>query len=114
MPRLMRRVAIGLAATLGLALVVAGALEIWLDYAPYAPTILWRGTPEQIQAAGRKAAEADLAAGRPRVAIAGTEDPGPVGYPPDSCALVASLPRVPLPIGCTRRLAIEAVDYALG
>ena len=91
-----------------LAVVVCAGCELWHDYTP---TILWRGTDENIQAAAREAAHADIAAGSLRVAISGTDDPAPYGIPQASWPLVRSYPTLDLPSGCTARLAREGRLY---
>ncbi len=57
-------------------------------------------------------AEADIAAGRPRVCYAGTNGTRPVGVPAESLDLVRRLPRLPLPSGCTDPLAVPAIRFA--
>jgi len=78
----------------------------------YAPVLL-TGTPEDIRAAATKASKADIAAGHPRIALAGTEDGAqPLGVPDEALPLVAKLPQIVLPSGCTHPLAGEAMIYA--
>ncbi len=89
-----------------------GGCGLW--HIPYrTPLVLWYGTPDEIRAAGRKDAERDIAAGHPRVALAGTEDGAqPLGVPDEALPLVARLRKIELPSGCTNPLAGEAMTYA--
>jgi hypothetical protein len=57
-------------------------------------------------------AQADIAAGKPRVAYTGGFACWAVGVPPEDIELVKNLPRVPLPCGCTAPLLEPARIYA--
>ena len=63
--------------------------------------------------AAERAARQDIAAGRPRIYIAGTRASTEVGVEADDRALVARLPRdSSLPVGCTSPSAADAVGFA--
>jgi hypothetical protein len=78
------------------------------------PLVLSHGSDGEVEAEAVRIARADLAAGRPRVCLAGTIGTAPVGIPPDSFESVRGLPRFSLPRGCTRRLAVPSGNLPPG
>jgi hypothetical protein len=76
------------------------------------PSVLRKGTNEQLDAEALRVAKEDVAAGRPRVAYAGTVASGPVGVPAESLELVSKLPKFSLPSGCMEPMAFRSMRFA--
>jgi len=76
------------------------------------PSILRTGSPREIRTAAKADARADIAAGEPRVAYTGGFACWAVGIPDECGELVKSLPKVPLPCGCSHPLLGSATIYA--
>lgn len=96
------------------AAILALALPLYLtsEHTPKGPPVLASGDDAQIRLAAVADARADIAAGHPRVAYAGTIGVWPVGIPDEHLHLVKNLSEVPLPNGCTDSLALRAQVYA--
>ena len=76
------------------------------------PPILKTGSDAEIRADAVRAARADMAAGKPRVAFSGGIASWPIGIPQEHWHLVERLPKVPLPSGCTVPYLAQASVYA--
>jgi hypothetical protein len=79
---------------------------------PEWPAVLATGSDREIRTAAIATANADIAAGNPRVANTGGFASWPVGVPEKYFGLVEMFPKVPLPVGCTSPLLREAGIYA--
>jgi hypothetical protein len=82
------------------------------DLMPGQPQILETGTPEEIRQVAIADARADIAAGKPRIAITGGIAAWPTGVSEKYFKLVLSYPRVDLPSGCTSPCLGQAATYA--
>lgn len=76
------------------------------------PSVLSKGTPDQIRIEAMQLAKADFAAGKPRICIAGSIGTSPVGIPADKLKVIKNIPEWKLPCGCTDPLAKPAITFA--
>src|ERR1051326_143121 len=76
------------------------------------PSILSKGTDDEIRAEAVRTAKADITSGHPRICIAGSIGKNPIGIPPESLDSIKNLPRWSLPSGCTEPLASKSVIFA--
>jgi hypothetical protein len=76
------------------------------------PAILKSSDRDQIRAAGRTDALADIKDGHPRICFTGGYAAFPVGVSEKYWPVIKNLPTVPLPVGCTEPLLGPAAEYA--
>jgi hypothetical protein len=70
-----------------------------------------KGTDEEIRAVAAKTARADIAAGQPRLCLAGGRGAGPVGIPQESWYLVKDLPEWNISKGCSDPFLVRSVIF---